>query len=84
MVLADYEDYPVIGKINTINGEELTISAYRGVGGVYRLFVRPNGEVRTIDILKECVALVFESLTPTQRLPGNVQKELEKMTERNN
>lgn len=82
MVLADWDDCPVIGKINTINEEELTISAYRGVGGVYRLFVRPNGEVRTIHLPKDCVAFVFESLTPTQRLPGNVQKELEKMAEK--
>ena len=83
MVLADWEECPVIGKVSSINGEQLTISAYRvGIGGVYRLIVRPNGQVRTMDIPKDSVELVFDSLTPTQKLPGHVQKELEKVADK--
>lgn len=82
MVLVDGDECPIVGKINSINGEHATISTYRaGVSGIYKPFIRPNGQARTMVVMKDCITMVFDSLTPTQRLPGNAARQLERMSE---
>jgi hypothetical protein len=78
MAIVSAEDHLVVGQIVLIEEQEVRVRLYREVSsGVYTPQKRANGDPLTYVATKESVLTTFDSLTPTNRLPGGVAKFLE-------